>query len=39
MTYEQLSITPENEKLLSITAQHPRASVQTGLPPTPAKQK
>ena len=25
ITYEELSITPENELLLSITAQHPRA--------------
>jgi hypothetical protein len=24
ITYEQLSMTPENEKLLSITAQHPK---------------
>jgi hypothetical protein len=39
VTYEELSITPENEKLLSITAQHPGASVETGLLPAPAKQK
>ena len=38
-TYEELSITPENEKLLSITAQHPRASVETGASPAPTKQK
>jgi hypothetical protein len=38
-TYEELSITPENEMLLSITAQHPRASVDTGPPPASAKQK
>ena len=39
ITYEELSITPENEQLLSITAQHPRASVGTGPPPASAKQK
>jgi hypothetical protein len=39
ITYEELSINPENEMLLSITAQHPRASVDTGAPPAPAKQK
>jgi hypothetical protein len=39
ITYEELSLTPENEKLLSITAQHPEASVETGLPPASAKQK
>jgi hypothetical protein len=37
ITYEELSLTPENEKLLSITAQHPEASVETG--PAPAKQR
>jgi hypothetical protein len=35
ITYEELPITHENELLLSITAQHPRASVDTG----PLKQK
>ena len=39
ITYEELSITPENEMLLSITAQHPRASVNTGSPPAQIKQK
>jgi hypothetical protein len=39
ITYEELSITPENEMLLSITAQHPRASVDTGPPPESTKQK
>jgi len=39
ITYDELSITPENELLLSITAQHPRASVDTGPPPASAKQK
>jgi hypothetical protein len=39
ITYEELSITPENETLLSITAQHPRASLDTGSPPASAKQK
>jgi hypothetical protein len=39
ITYEELSITPENERLLSITAQHPRATVDTGLRPASAKQK
>jgi hypothetical protein len=29
ITYEELSLTPENEKLLSITAQHPDASLET----------
>ena len=37
ITYEELPITPENELLLSITAQHPRASVATGLPSAPTK--
>ena len=32
ITYEELPITPENEQLLSITAQHPRASVDTNDP-------
>jgi hypothetical protein len=32
-TYEELPTTPANERLLSITAQHPRASVVTGTPP------
>jgi hypothetical protein len=39
ITYEELSITPENQMLLSITAQHPRASVDIGPPPASAKQK
>ncbi len=39
ITYEELSITPENEVLLNITAQHPRASIKTGTPATPTKQK
>jgi hypothetical protein len=39
ITYEELSITPENERLLSITAQHPRASIETGTPSAPTKQK
>lgn len=39
ITYEQLPITPENELLLSITAQHPRASVKTGTPSIPATRK
>ena len=34
--YEELPLTAENEKLLSITAQHPAASVETR--PAPAKQ-
>ena len=28
VTYEELSMTPENAKLLSITAQHPNAQVE-----------
>ena len=39
ITYEELPITPESEALLSITAQHPRASAETGPPPEPTKQK
>ena len=39
ITYEELPLTPENKTLLSITAQHPRASVETGSPSAPAKQK
>jgi hypothetical protein len=39
ITYEELPITPENELLFSISAQHPRASVETGPPPASAKQK
>jgi hypothetical protein len=39
ITYEELSITPENDMLLSITAQHSRASVETGPPPEPTQQK
>jgi hypothetical protein len=34
ITYEELSLTPENEKLLSITARHPDAPVDTS--PAPA---
>jgi hypothetical protein len=33
-TYEELPMSAENEKLLSITAQHPDARVQTTSPPT-----
>ncbi len=36
ITYEELSITPENERLLNLTAQHPRASLDTS---APVKQK
>jgi hypothetical protein len=36
-TYEELPMTPDNEQLLSITAQHPRASVDTN--PTKASSK
>ena len=39
ITYEELPITFENDKLLSVTAQHPRASVAAGLPAAPTKQK
>jgi hypothetical protein len=39
VTYEELPITPENERLLSITAQHPRASVVTGSLSAPSKPK
>ena len=38
VTYEELPTTPENETLLSITAQHPRASAATS-PPPPAPNK
>jgi hypothetical protein len=38
-TYEELALTPENQKLLSISAQHPRASVQTGPPSAAGGQK
>jgi hypothetical protein len=34
LTYEELPLTPENETLLTINAQHPGASVETG--PSPA---
>jgi hypothetical protein len=37
VTYEQLSMTPENEKLLSITAQHPNARVETTRNEAPGK--
>jgi len=39
ITFEELPITPENDALLSITAQHPRASVATGTASAPTKQK
>jgi hypothetical protein len=39
ITYEELAVTPESETLLSITAQHPGASVDTGPPTTPTGQK
>jgi hypothetical protein len=39
ITYEELPITPNNEKLLSITAQHPRASVGTSPPSASNKRK
>jgi hypothetical protein len=39
ITYEELSLTPENEKLLSLAAQHPDARAQTGTPPGPVGQK
>ncbi len=39
LAYEELAISPQNELLLSITAQHPRASVDTGAAPGSAKQK
>jgi hypothetical protein len=29
ITYEELSLTPDNAQLLSVTAQHPNASVET----------
>ena len=37
ITYEELPMTPENEQLLSITAQHPRASVDTNPNKAPSK--
>jgi hypothetical protein len=37
VTYEQLPMTPENEKLLSITAQHPTAPVETNPNRAPGK--
>jgi hypothetical protein len=37
ITYEELSLTPENAQLLSVTAQHPNASVETS--PAPIKQR
>jgi hypothetical protein len=39
ITYQELPITSANEALLSITAQHPRASVGTGSLPTSVNQK
>lgn len=38
ITYDELPITPENGKLLSITAQHPDARAAPGHPPAPTKQ-
>ena len=37
ITYEELPITPENEQLLSITEQHPRAAVATNPTKGPVK--
>ena len=37
ITYEELSVTPESERLLSISAQHPDVRVVHGLPPAPTK--
>jgi hypothetical protein len=37
ITYEELPMTPENEELLSITAQHPSASVETSPTKAPSK--
>ena len=37
VTYEELSTTTENEKLLSITAQHPNARVNTNPIDAPGK--
>jgi hypothetical protein len=39
VTYQELPTTSANEALLSITAQHPRASVGTGSPPTSVNEK
>lgn len=39
VTYEELPITPQNEALLSISAQHPSASVDTAPPPDSSDQK
>jgi hypothetical protein len=39
VTYEELSINPEHEQLLSIAAQHHDASVESGTAPAPAGQK
>jgi hypothetical protein len=36
LAYDELSTTPDNEKLLSVAAQHPGASVETGTSPAPA---
>jgi hypothetical protein len=38
VTYEELPITSENEKLLSVIAQHPDARVASGAPPAPTRQ-
>jgi hypothetical protein len=37
ITYEELPMTPQNEQLLSITAQHPRAPVDTNPTKAPSK--
>jgi hypothetical protein len=39
IAYEELSIGPENRLLLSIAAQHAGASVDTGSPNAPGKQR
>jgi hypothetical protein len=36
-TYEQLALTPKNEQLLSVAAQHPGSRIQTGRPPAPTQ--
>jgi len=38
ITYEELPLIPENERLLSISAQHPGVRVTTGFPPAPTKE-
>lgn len=37
VTYEELPMTPDNAKLLSLTAQHPNARVETNAASTPVK--